>query len=207
MAATSFGRGWFSSSAPLISSSSTCPLARASSVSCSPITANPRALYQLVHLFNGSTGFLLLQLFEGCRQNILIGSMNIQFHHLHHGGHFARQLLPKERNHNRVPGKDDMTYMVFADDLSQVFYDLFGVLLVRVPSTTLVTGLRPPADLNPMNSLPFHLLRINDMAKPENEDTSCVRIREHRGIPRVLLIETGQMIRVRLVVGVDARPC
>jgi hypothetical protein len=55
-----------------------------------------------------------------------------------------------------------------------------------------------------MNFLAFHFLRIDDMAQPEDEDTCRVRIREHRGVSRVLLIETGQMIQMRLVVGVDA---
>src|ERR1035441_9598882 len=45
MACTSSVWGWLSSSAPLMSNSSTCPLARASSVSCGPAPANPRARY------------------------------------------------------------------------------------------------------------------------------------------------------------------
>src|ERR1035441_1024824 len=45
MACTSSVWGWLASSPPLRSNSSTCPLARASSVSCAPTTANPRARY------------------------------------------------------------------------------------------------------------------------------------------------------------------
>src|ERR1039457_1594120 len=45
MASTSSSWGWLASSAPLMSSSSTCPLASASSVSSNPTTANPRARY------------------------------------------------------------------------------------------------------------------------------------------------------------------
>jgi hypothetical protein len=73
--------------------------------------------------------------------------MNIQFHHLHHGDHFRRQLFLQERNHHRVSGKDDMTYVVFADNLSQMFDDFFGVLMVRVSYTSLVAGLRPSTNL------------------------------------------------------------
>jgi hypothetical protein len=117
--------------------------------------------------------------------------MDIELHYLHHEDHFLRQLFLKGRNHNRISGKDDMTYFVFADNLSQAFNDLFGVLLVRVPHTPLVAGLRPSTDLNSMNFLAFHLLRADDLAKPEDEDTRRVRIRKHRGVPRVLLIEDG----------------
>jgi hypothetical protein len=78
------------------------------------------------------------------------------------------------------------------------------VLLVRVSHTPLVAGLRPSTDLDSMNFLAFHLLRIDYMAQPEHEDARRVRIRKHRGVPRVLLIKAGQMIQVRLVVGVDA---
>ena len=96
-----------------------------------------------------------------------------------------------------------MTYFVFTDNLSQAFNDLFGVLVVRVAHTPLVAGLGPSTDLNPMNSLAFHLLRADDLAEPEDEDPRRVRIRKHRGVARVLLIEMGQMIQMRLVVGVD----
>jgi hypothetical protein len=117
--------------------------------------------------------------------------MNIEFHYLHHGDHFLRQLFLKERNHNRISGEDDVTYFVFPDNLSQAFHDLLGVFLVRVPHTPLIAGLRPSTDLNPMNFLAFHLLRADDLAKPEDEDTRRVRIRKHRGVPRELLIEMG----------------
>ncbi len=110
----------------------------------------------------------------------------------------------QERNHNRISGQDDVTYVIFADNLRQPFDDLFGVLLVRVTHAPLVAGLRPSTDLDSMNLLAFHLLRIDDMPKPEDEDTRRVRIRQHRGVARVLLIEAGQMIQMRLVVGVDA---
>jgi len=96
-----------------------------------------------------------------------------------------------ERNRNRVSGKDDVTDMVFADNLRQAFNDLFGVFLVRVPHTPLVAGLRLSADLDSMNFLTLHLFRIDDMAKPEDEDARRVRIREHRGVPRVLIVEAG----------------
>src|ERR1035437_9891228 len=110
--------------------------------------------------------------------------MNIEFHYLHHGDHFLRQLFLKERNHNLISGKDDVTYFVFADNLSQAFNDLFGMLLVRVPHTPLVAGLRPSTDLNSMNFLAFNLLRADNLAKPEDEDTRRVRICKHRGVPR-----------------------
>ena len=129
--------------------------------------------------------------------------MNIEFHHLHHGDHFLRQLFLKERNHNRIAGKDDMTYFVFPDDLSQAFNDLFGVLQVRVPDTPLVSGLRPSTDLNPMNFLAFDLFRDDDLVKAEDEDARRIHIRKHRGVPRELLIEMCQMIQMRLVVSVD----
>ena len=130
--------------------------------------------------------------------------MDIQLHYLHHGGHFRRQLLLKERDHNRISGQDNVTYLVFADNPRQAFNHFFGVLLVRVSDTPLVASLRPSTDLDSMNFLAFHLLRVDDMAQPEDEDTPRTGIREHRGVPRVLLIEAGQMIKVRLVVGVDA---
>jgi hypothetical protein len=78
---------------------------------------------------------------ESGGQDILLGSMTIEFHYLHHGDHFLRQLFLQERNHNLISGKDDATYMVLADNLSQAFHDLFGVLLMRVPHTPLVAGL------------------------------------------------------------------
>ena len=59
--------------------------------------------------------------------------MKIEFHYLHHRGHFLRQLFLKKRNHNLISGKDDVTYFVFTDDLCQPLDDLFGVLLVCVP--------------------------------------------------------------------------
>jgi hypothetical protein len=96
-----------------------------------------------------------------------------------------------------------VTYFIFADNLSQAFHDLFGVLVVGVPHTPLVAGLRPSTDLDSMNFLAFHLLRADDVAEPEDEDARRVRIRKHRGVPRVLLIETGQMIQMRLGAGVD----
>jgi len=110
----------------------------------------------------------------------------------------------QERNHNRISGKDDVAYFVFADNLSQAFNDLFGVLLVRIPHPPLVAGLRPSTNLNSMNPFSFHLLRADNFAKPEDEDTRRVHIRKHSGVPRVLLIEMRQMIQMRLVVGVDA---
>ena len=110
----------------------------------------------------------------------------------------------KQRNRNLISGQDDVTYFVFANNLSQAFHDLLGVLLVRVPHTPLVPGLRPSTDLDSMNFLPSHLLRADHMVKPEDEDTRRVHVRKHRGVPRILLIETGEMIQMRLVVGVDA---
>src|ERR1039458_8034374 len=130
--------------------------------------------------------------------------MKIEFHYLHHRDHFLRQLFLKKWNHNLISGKDDVTYFVFTDDVSQAPDDLFGVLLVRVPHPPLVAGLRPPAHLDPMNLLAFHLLRGDDLAKPEDEDARRVRIRKHRGVSWVLFIEMGEMIQMRLVVGVDA---
>ena len=159
-------------------------------------------MHQPIHLLPSSLGFLLLELGESCGQDILLGSMNIQFHYLHHGDHFRRQLFLKERNHNRISGKDDVTHLIFADNLSQAFHDLFGVFLVRVPHSPLVAGLRPSTDLDSMNLLAFHLLRIDNMAKPEDEDPCCVCIREHGGVAWVLLIETGQLKQIRLVVGI-----
>ncbi len=47
-----------------------------------------------------------------------------------------------------------------------------------------------------MNFRAVYLLSIDDLPKPKNEDTRRVRIRQHRGIARVLLIEAGQMIQV-----------
>jgi hypothetical protein len=102
--------------------------------------------------------------------------MNIELHDLHHGDHFLRQVFFKKRNHNLISGQDDMTYFVFADNLSQAFHDLFGVLLVGVPHTPLVAGLRPSTDLDPMNFLAFHFLRAEDLAEPEDEDTGRVGI-------------------------------
>jgi len=55
--------------------------------------------------------------------------MNIEFHDLHHGDHFPRQLFLKKRNHNLISGQDDVTDFVFADNLSQALHDLLGVLL------------------------------------------------------------------------------
>ena len=81
---------------------------------------------------------------------------------------------------------------------------LFGVLVVRVPHTPLVASLRPSTDLNSMNFLAFHLLRADDLAKPEDEDTRRVRVRQNGGVPRVLLIEMGQLKQIRLVVGIHA---
>src|ERR1039457_4901385 len=81
---------------------------------------------------------------------------------------------------------------------------LFGVLLVRVAHTPLVAGLRPSTDLDSMNFLAFHFLRADDLAQPEDEDARRVRIRKHRGVPWVLLIEMRQMIQMRLVISVDA---
>jgi len=130
--------------------------------------------------------------------------MNVEFHYFHHGNHFPRQVFFEERNRHLIPGQDDVTDFVFADNLSQAFHDLFGVLLVRVPHTPLVPGLRPSTHLDSMDFLAFHLLRPDDMVEPEDEDTRRVRIRKHRGVPRVLLIETGQMIQMRLVRGIHA---
>src|ERR1039457_2615520 len=146
----------------------------------------------------------LLQLGESGGQDILLGRMNIESHYLYHRDQFLRQLFLKKRNHRRISSQDDVTYFVFADNLSQAFDELFGVLLVRVPHTPLVTRLRPSTDLNPMNFLAFHLLRVDDMAQPEDEDTRRVHIRQYRGVPRILLIETCQMIQMRLATGVDA---
>src|ERR1017187_9421115 len=101
--------------------------------------------------------------------------MNIEFHYLHHGDHFLRQLFLKERNHNRISSQDDMTYLVFADNLSQPFNDLLGVLLVRVSHAPLVTGLRPSTDLDPMDLLAFHLFGADRLAQPEDEDPRSVR--------------------------------
>jgi hypothetical protein len=81
---------------------------------------------------------------------------------------------------------------------------LAGFKVTAEAYSPLVAGLRPPTDLNPMNFLSFHLLSIYGMAEPEDEDARCVGVGKHRSVPRVLLIETGQMIQVRLVVGVDA---
>src|ERR1035438_2079368 len=119
--------------------------------------------------------------------------MNVQSHYLHHGDHFLRQLFLKERNHNRISGKNDVTYVVFEDDLSQTLNHLFGVFLMRVSHTPLVAGLRPSTDLDSMNFLTLHLLSVDNMAKPEDEDTRLICIREHRGIARVLVIEMGQL--------------
>src|SRR5674476_11149 len=121
--------------------------------------------------------------------------MYIESHYLHHGDHFLRQLFLQQRNHNRISGQDDVTYFVCADNLGQPFNDLFGVLLMRVPHPPLVAGLRPSTDLDSMDFFAFHLLRAEDLAKPEDEDTRRVGIREHRGVPRVLFIEMSQMIR------------
>ena len=167
-------------------------------------SASTILLHQPVHLFRGSSGFLLLELGESGGQHILVGRMKIEFHYLHHRDHFLRQLFLKKRNHNLISGKDDVTYFVFMDDLSQAFNDLFGVLVVRVPHAPMVAGLRPSTDLDAMNLIAFHLLRGNRLAKPEDEDTRGIRVRKHRGVPRLLLIEMGQMIQMRLVVGVDA---
>jgi hypothetical protein len=68
--------------------------------------------------------------------------MKIEFHYLHHRDHFLRQLFLKKRNHNLISGKDDVTYFVLTDDLSQALDDLFGVLLVRVPSIESTPGYR-----------------------------------------------------------------
>src|ERR1039457_6150778 len=167
-------------------------------------SASTISLHQPVHLFCGSSGFLLLKLRESGGQNILLGSMKIEFHYLHHRDHFLRQLFPQERNHHLISGEDDVTYFVFTDDLSQALDDLFGVLLVRVPYPPLVAGLRPSTHLDPMNLLAFYLLRIDDLAKPEDEDARRVRVGKHRGVSWVLLIEAGEVIQMRLVVGVDA---
>ena len=77
------------------------------------------------------------------------------------------------------------------------------MLLVCVPYPPLVAGLRPSTHLDPMNLLAF-LLRIDDLAKPEDEDARRIRVGKYRGVSWVLLIETGEMIQMRLVVGVDA---
>ena len=108
------------------------------------------------------------------------------------------------RDHNRISGQNDVNYLLFEEDLSQTFNHLFGVFLMRIPHTALVAGLRPSTDLDSMNFLAFYLLRVDDMSQPEDEDTRGIGIREHCGVPRVLLIEAGQMIKVRLVVCVDA---
>ena len=130
--------------------------------------------------------------------------MNIQFHYLHHGDHFLRQFFLKERNHNRISSKDDVTDVVFGDNLSQPLNDLFDVLMVRVPHAPLISGLGPSADLDSMNFLAFHLLGVDDLAKPEDEDARRVRVSKHCGVAGVLLVETCQVIQMRLVVGVDA---
>jgi hypothetical protein len=77
------------------------------------------------------------------------------------------------------------------------------VLLVRVPYTTLVARLRPSTDLDSMNFLASHLLRADHLVQPEDEDTRRVHIRKHGCVPWVLLIDMGQTIQMRLVVGVD----
>src|ERR1035438_4391664 len=97
--------------------------------------------------------------------------MNIESHDLHHGDHFLRQLLFEQGNHNRIAGQDDVAYFVFADNLSQPFHDLFSVLLVRVPYTTLVARLRPSTDLDSMNFLASHLLSADHLVHPADEDT------------------------------------
>jgi len=102
--------------------------------------------------------------------------MNIQLHYLRHGDHFLGELFLKERGHDRTSGKDDVTDMVFADNLRQSFNDFFGVLLVRVTNTPLVAGLRPSTDLDSMNFLAFHLFHVDDMAQSEDEDARCVHI-------------------------------
>src|SRR5512133_1880688 len=93
--------------------------------------------------------------------------MKIEFHYLHHRDHFLSQLFLKLGNHDLISGKDDVTYFVFTDDLSQALDDLFGMLLVRVPHPALVARLRPSTHLDPMNLLAFHLLRVDYLAKPE----------------------------------------
>jgi hypothetical protein len=55
-----------------------------------------------------------------------------------------------------------------------------------------------------MDLLAFHILRGDYMVKAEDEDARRVGVREHCGVARVLLIETGQMIQMRLGAGVDA---
>jgi hypothetical protein len=117
--------------------------------------------------------------------------MDIQLHDLHQGDHFWRQLLLKERDHDRFSGQDDVTYLVFADTLHQAFNHFFGVLLVCVSDTPLVAGLRPSTDLGSMNFLAFHLFRIYYPTKPKHEDACRVGMCKHRGVPRVLLIEAG----------------
>src|ERR1035438_3084750 len=117
--------------------------------------------------------------------------MNIEFHYLNHGDQFLRQLFLKEWNHNRISGKDDVTYLVVADNLSQAFNDLFGMLLVRVPHTPLVAGLRPSTHLDPMNFLASYLLRADHLVKPEDEDARRVHVRKHCGVPWVLLVDMG----------------
>jgi hypothetical protein len=45
---------------------------------------------------------------------------------------------------------------------------------------------------------------LGDMAEPEDEDPRGVGIREYGGIWRVLVVDAGQMIQMRLVICVDA---
>jgi hypothetical protein len=110
-----------------------------------------------------------------------------------------RQLFLKERKHNRIACKDDVTHVVLADDLSQALNHLFGVFLMSIAHTPLVAGLRPSTDFDSMNFLAFHLLGVDNMAQPEHEDTRLVCIREDSGIARVLLIEMGQLKEIRVV--------
>src|ERR1039458_2087702 len=124
--------------------------------------------------------------------------MNIESHDLYHRDQFLRQLFLQERNHRRLSSQDDVTYLVFVDNLSQALHNLFGMLLVRVAHAPLVAGLPPSTDFNPMNFLAFYLLRGDGVPKAGGEDPRRMHIRKHGGVPRILLIETCQMMQMRL---------
>jgi hypothetical protein len=92
---------------------------------------------------------------------------------------------------------------IFMNNLSQALDHFFGVLLVPIGRSPLVTRLRPSADLDAMHLLSIHVLRANRVAQSDYEDARRVRIREHRGVAWIKLVEFGQQIQMRPAVGRD----
>ena len=59
-----------------------------------------------------------------------------------------------------------------------------------------------PADFDPLHLLSLHLLRLESLSESEHEDASIVGVRQQRCVSGVSVIQSSQMIQMRLIVDV-----